>query len=638
MSYLDSPRLHFRGWFQADVSTINNDVRFFQNASFVPEYQQLNQNDKGLIQNNWNPEGTGVFRFLDCAVTSINGLTIQNAASRAPAKLVDLDPQQQMVSQIWGMQIRLVDETGKTLVQGEFKPAAFTNLWLRQQEEGVLNDQQLTAVYQSVLEGVQWFDVSGFPLLQALQSATQADQLSIDFNLFGYSRNNLIPRFTMGHVVGTIGPYLEGEPEQFVRGRQFIYTGNWPVPAGGMGNMQAKVSGDGNTVTADFGNSFPIEKANTGLMDIGQVFLGVLTSNPPNILPTVNADQVEIIGEVPYLTPGWYDQTAGVMDFDLRGNAKARQLTPSNPLVVLSPAASGSYTVRLQETIDGQYMRADNFVYRIDPGQTQYIEFYADRFGVPIPKAAINLSVTEGFMGGAGGGKTVTPVTRPRAAIPAIETPADAVQWPAKVTANDQGRATVPIEASPEGPGTPRGYLNGQLYGIGYQLASQPAGYVSNPMNYVSILAFSKKEPPETPTWYGDIQYLFTQYGNLYPIMGRYVVDLSDYHDVVQRIRILELAFALPIEEPDHMPVTRDLGAGDRATILKWLRTHGPDGLPPLGTPSQSPPVPPPIVDKEADAAIPEVLPQQAAGKTAVLLNLEKRGRIAPLSQKGPSK
>ncbi|HEV2990417.1 MAG TPA: hypothetical protein VG759_18415 [Candidatus Angelobacter sp.] len=44
MSYLDTPRLHFRGWFQADVSTINNDVRFHQNASFVPEYQQLNQN------------------------------------------------------------------------------------------------------------------------------------------------------------------------------------------------------------------------------------------------------------------------------------------------------------------------------------------------------------------------------------------------------------------------------------------------------------------------------------------------------------------------------------------------------------------------------------------------------------------
>src|SRR4051794_26775074 len=63
LSYLDAPRLHFRGWFQADVSTINNDVRMFQNASFVPSYQQLNHNGS------WNPEGTGIFRILDCAVT-----------------------------------------------------------------------------------------------------------------------------------------------------------------------------------------------------------------------------------------------------------------------------------------------------------------------------------------------------------------------------------------------------------------------------------------------------------------------------------------------------------------------------------------------------------------------------------------
>ena len=29
MSYLDTPRLHFTGQFQADVSTINNEVAFY---------------------------------------------------------------------------------------------------------------------------------------------------------------------------------------------------------------------------------------------------------------------------------------------------------------------------------------------------------------------------------------------------------------------------------------------------------------------------------------------------------------------------------------------------------------------------------------------------------------------------------
>lgn len=33
MSDLEVPRLHFPGWFQADASTINNDVRTCRNAS-----------------------------------------------------------------------------------------------------------------------------------------------------------------------------------------------------------------------------------------------------------------------------------------------------------------------------------------------------------------------------------------------------------------------------------------------------------------------------------------------------------------------------------------------------------------------------------------------------------------------------
>jgi hypothetical protein len=158
-------------------------------------------------------------------------------------------------------------------------------------------------------------------------------------------------------------------------------------------------------------------------------------------------------------------------------------------------------------------------------------------------------------------------------------------------------------------------------------------------MNYISILVFSRKDVPDVPTWYRDIQQLFTQYGNLYPIMGKYVVNLSDYHDVVQRIRILALAFSLPIEDPNHMPVTRDLGAGDRATILKWFGTIGSNGLPPLGTPDQSPLVKmPETIDKVATESAVELLPEQTAGKTAVLLNLEQRGKLAPGGGKGGPK
>jgi hypothetical protein len=650
MSYLDSPRLHFRGWFEADVSTINNDVRMFQNASFVPAYQQLNQNAS------WNPEGTGIFRVLDCAVTGgfldgsllgpgddpAIGMSVQNADRSAPGKLVDLDPQQQMVSQIWGMQIRVVSTSLSTVVQGRFRPVAFVNLW-KKQATGMRRDQQLAACYQSVLEGVEWADGSASKLLNAIASASEKGLLSVAFNVYGYGRDSTIPRYTMGHIVGTIGPYQAGEPKHFTIGRQMISAlPPFSATTGQVNTLQAKLASDGNSVTADFGNSFQIESADSGLLDIGKVLLGVLKTSPAQVLSTVDAGQVVVIGEVKYLETKWYMQTAGVQTFDLTGNAAARAVLANCPLVVLSPLPGGtSFTVLLQESVGGVYVRADQFVFRINAGETQLMAFYASQFGVPLPGATISLSAQtsdQTFMGGSGGGDGVDPPTRPTAAIPNIFTPTNGVAYASSATTDKNGYASVALTGNPDGLGTspPRGYIGGQLYGINYQLSDQPAGYAQNDFNFISILAYAKKEVPENPTWYGDIEPLFTQYGNLYPIMGKYVVNLADYESVVSRIKVLKLAFSLPAEDPNHMPVTRDLGAGDRATILKWLDSQGPDGRPVLGTP-------PAVAGRRFKALStqfvePELqLPSaETAGKTAVIMRIHDRA--ARRAEKGGSK
>jgi hypothetical protein len=137
MSYLDIPRLHFSGRFQADISTVNNDVRYFDNAGFQEKYQTMSGGG------GWNPEGTAIFRLVDCKITGariaqgsirtpaddpVIGMALENADDRVFGKLVDLDPQQQMVSQIWGMRLRLTDGSEPALFAGEFAPAAFINL------------------------------------------------------------------------------------------------------------------------------------------------------------------------------------------------------------------------------------------------------------------------------------------------------------------------------------------------------------------------------------------------------------------------------------------------------------------------------------------------------------------------------
>src|SRR4029077_18841156 len=102
-------------------------------------------------------------------------------------------------------------------------------------------------------------------------------------------------------------------------------------------------------------------------------------------------------------------------------------------------------------------------------------------------------------------------------------------------------------------------------------------------------------------------------YANLYPIMGR-LLNLASYEAVAAHASLLAFAFGLPAEDPNHMPVTRDLSPGKRAAILQWLGEPGPDGKPRLGQPPV-PPVPPRPVRR--GAAVAPTAPAGRAGGAA---------------------
>src|SRR5207244_3517270 len=99
MSYLIGPRLHFAGNFTADVSTVNNIPTHFKNPN-----QPASQG--------WNPSGTGSWSITSCTVKGAvfaDGTVARSAADDpvigvsllqdGRARLVDLDSDQQMVSQ-----------------------------------------------------------------------------------------------------------------------------------------------------------------------------------------------------------------------------------------------------------------------------------------------------------------------------------------------------------------------------------------------------------------------------------------------------------------------------------------------------------------------------------------------------------
>jgi hypothetical protein len=648
MSYLSGPRLHFNGFFQADVSTINNDVRYYDSAHFKPQYQM--PSNSGVSPNGaWQPEGTGTFRLVGCAVTGgwldgaavtaerdpVVGMALENSDQRVSGKLVDLDPQQQLVSEIWGMALRLTDDGNPAYFNGQYAVAAFNNAWIRQKENSAPNDQKIGAAYQSVLENVVWSDVNVSPLLQALREASADGLLSVQFNVYGYGRDPAIPRYTLGRITGTIGPGTLGpagaaEPRHFVLGRQMMpKLSQSPLqPDFGINAFQCLVDPRCSTVTADFGNALQTENASgVPLVDVGELSLAVLKGSQVDDGAQVGADAIEILGQIPYQQPAWYPTTAGVQTFDYSSSEWVGENIAQQPLVVVKTVSAGTWQVLIQESLGGLYTRADQYVYRLNPGETASVRFYATRYGSPIAAKLALAEVPEdiALIGGAGTGQNI-----PDVPVPDVAVPLSALQYPAQVeTHADSSAVLVPASANPAGPGNPRGYIDGQVYAVGYQLADppQPANYNSSPWNFVSVLLFDLHPVPEEPTWYGDIQPILTQFGNLYPIMSRHLVDLGDYDSVVRHADILKLAFSLPVGNPNYMPVTRDLSMGRRATLLKWLNHRGEDGLPLKGAPSLRAAAPEAAKILSEDTAVPELdlEPIQRAGKTEFLLQLHAR-------------
>jgi len=628
MSYLDVPRLTFTGFFQADVSTINNGTGYYDNDAFKPEFQQLG------FDGSWNPEGTAIFRLVECTVTGarlgdrditdraqdpVIGMALENADDRVFGKLVDLDPQQQMVSQIWGMRLRLTDGVERALFAGDYAPAAFINLWRRQQR-GVQGDQTLAAVYQSVLRNVVWQGRSPSKVLEALQRASEQDALSINMNVYGFGRNPAIPRYTMGRVAGVIGPYRAGEPKHFVLGRQIvaqqIFDSSAPLAAkNGVFTFQCKVHADRKTVTADFGNCLRIVDADGALVDVGPLVLAVSKVPVDSVLTSVAADQVAVLGNVSYRDAYWYKSTAGVQEFDYSADPWSVAHIGERPLLLLSPQPDNAYKVLVQESLGGLYVRADEYVYRLEPDATGEVALHVTSFGAPL-ETEIALSANVGAMGGGGG-----PPPPPNVTIPDIATPDSGVSYPDSIKSGPDGKAVLKVKAGRFDPPKPRGYIAGQLYGIGYQLAQQPAQTISNFWNFITVFVYSPTKPTPQPTWFADIRPILLQYGNLYPIMSKHLVRLGDYDSVVAHLDILRLAFALPIGDPNHMPVTRDLSDGDRAMILTWMATRGADGLPLKGQPPS--PAALEAVRPQPAAAVPPVAvdlaPELRRGKTGVI-------------------
>jgi hypothetical protein len=603
MSYLHLPRLIFSGDFKSDVSTVNNDPAHYNNATFQPSFQEPQDPNEPPPNNGWwNPEGGASFDFVNCKVEQITlpdgstqaddiiiGCSVGSPNDRAGGKMVDLDPQQQMVSQLWGVVLRISTAQGELLLQGDVKPVGFRDLQRRQSAGARVNGQPLGGTWTTVLTNIEWGEkASSSPFLKNLRAITQGDKLSLNLNAFGYYYNHAADgRFSLGRIIGSIAPWFEGEPEFFAPARRLY--GILPV----IGRVYFNFSNfllesQQKRLTIDFGSSFPVADAlgtinNPVIPSAGWIIKApqkyiVAVINPPvkisygqDRTPQIlGKDEFTEIGELNFQTgKDWLNKTGGIVVFDNLSDV-AIGLLSNRPnqqqLVLLAPSSAGpeQYVLIAREAINGFVIRADNFVQRLDYNQTNKVDIYAYQYGIPLAFQDITVSL-----------EAPTPVTplspnNPISEVPGNNYPQDGLSFYSLIQTDANGRARLDITGN--AINSPRIYIDGQIYYLDYQIQNNPNDPVAGSMvpENISIHLRDYFEVPENPTW-NDISEIMTQYSNLYPIMSKYVVDLSDPVAVKAKKNLLIFAFTRDISDPIHMPVTRDLSEAKRQAILKWL-------------------------------------------------------------------
>lgn len=598
MSYLSLPRLSFSGRFQADVSTVNNDVRHYANEFFEPRFQEPFQaQDKGSpLQNGWwNPSGTGAFRLVGTKVVQAilapgksesraTGFDINAQVEQSAAKLVDLDPQMQTASMIYGMRVVLSD--GDTeIMRADYRPSPFRDLFFGRLV-GIGNSGGASAKFTSVLTGVSWSDdMPDLEILALLRKASTAngDMLSANFmtTIFGHLGHFL------GLLTGSIGTWSTGSPKSFVAGRRFaVAQPGSPATPAGIGFFDGETSEDTAIVSVDLSNALSIAAGDGTLQDIGRLSLAVLKTPDSGSVEsgykagvaegaTVAENDVVLLGGLDdYAAPGWLEKTAGILDFDV--SAEARELLADHPLVLVRAAASEGFKVLIREAVGGVMVRADDFVVRLDACKDGAVTvertLFAAQWGRPAPGLPITLSL-EPRAEGAGGGPDNQDAAPPQAPIPAIGPPKEgegpaAVTFEQKATTGADGTATVTLFAT--NPGNPRSYIDGQIYRVNY--AADVAGISPQPgLDAIFLHVRDAYDAPEHPDWETDIAPFMRQYDNLYPVMSRNLFSLAEPDVAAQHARLLMFAFERPEDDPNHMPATRDMSAGKRAAVVRWL-------------------------------------------------------------------
>jgi hypothetical protein len=656
MSYLDFPRLHFSGLFYTGPSTLNNITENytpgvdFEVSSPPDQYNMGHTNTPG--DSGWNPTGAAQWWLEECTVLSavgiggaevdpsdaVIGAAVQSPSPKTPmsdgqggfydiAKMVDLDPDQQGRSAVFGLRISV------TLPNGAGLQGLMTVPELRQLNgriSGARGSWGAVGNWMGTLQSVQWNgDVSGSGLLTALQAASAqglAVKLTVDLH-----QNNPANVFTSGdmfcygRVLGSIGPAFAGELAQVVPGRCLqTFVAAAPTEAAlaaavqpakrvlqgrdrmaaqtmALGEMRAARTQDALAAAAapppdPWSPAFAtIREANSQSLlsiDIGG---SILLKASPQPHPTTSDGKFEVdagitVGVFNLANSQFVPFTNGAITISLQYQALAS--TAKNCALVKN---SGVFTIPLtvadgdgyqtnplaiqvngttvaQENESGLWMDVDVSSQRLQcggvaPGQAKIM---VRAFGNPIvgknPPVTCVVQLYQWILQNNNWTNPFPFPTSTDVGLTIGQTDANGLADITTVV--NVPDITLPVIRQPLDSQIYLIYLYdafGNIIGDGQPPPPPP----NTPNAPLSILLWKAFQAPANPTW-SDVGPIFSAYARLYPGM-KARLDISDEATVLGFASGILGHMTLPITDPAYMPVTRDLSPSKMAMIVAWL-------------------------------------------------------------------
>jgi hypothetical protein len=624
VSYLDLPRIHFAGLFFAGPGTINNTT-----TNYEPDAPLEKPSGQYLPIAGWNPPGVAQFYLQQCAVLGavdgsgdwiaaggdpLIGAQVATAGPQTPiksngnvldvAKLVDLDPDQQGRTELYGLQFQIQLLDGSTF-GGAMSVPQLRELSPRMALGG--GSFVDVGMFMGSIDQPQWpAQASGSTLLTQFQRACGngiAVSLITDlhWNIPAISQNGLM--FCWGRVHGTMGPLRTGETGQTLYGRRMVASAVPPPaptsidptpretvaaraaamaaappqpPPWNASYAAAAVVGSQTLLSIDLGMAIPLAVQDPGSAPNQKPVRPPAVNGKPSVETGITVGAVDSGGTFTAFTNG----AVAFPPFYFELTSAEKNCTCWKNCGVFTIALAASDAAALKSGTLAVQVGGSQVVEEVSSGI--WVQFSQASSRVALPAASLSLPMLVTERGAPHAGYAPSGFQ-----LLAYEWTEKDGKWKGKASSStdltvafqppqtDAAGATaltVQSQIAQMNLSTLRADLDSRVYFI-VPPQDDTVSY-GDDAPPVSVLVWQPFTAAASPTWQADILPILGAYARIYPGM-KAMLDIADESTALASASAIAWRMGLSPADPAYMPVTRDLSPAKAAMITAFMMKNG---------------------------------------------------------------